>query len=203
MTGFPNVSLKVQVNRFNHSLTFSLKEKSFYRNGTSSIDDGILFFLALGNETVNKNSRKVFSCFQLNSNQFVDKVVPDAVVLVAVDVVVVVDAEPAEHRDLGPAPRLLPLTRLVNHLMDNIHPDARIFIIKAAAHYALRSMFSSVMPCVYCSLQMLCRHRSRRGDRDDGGSETRGGRVPGPGIMRPLRGSAPPDIRLRLQARLL
>ena len=51
---------------------------------------------------------------------------PDAVVLVAVDVVVVVDAQPAQHRDLGPAPRLLPLTRLVDHLMDNIHPDIRI-----------------------------------------------------------------------------
>ena len=57
--------------------------------------------------------------------QVVDEVVPDAVVLVAVDVVVVVDAQPAQHRDLGPAPRFLPLTRLVDHLMDNIHPDTR------------------------------------------------------------------------------
>ena len=37
-------------------------------------------------------------------------VVPDAVALVAVDVVVVVDAESAQHRDLSPAPRLLSLT---------------------------------------------------------------------------------------------
>ncbi len=50
---------------------------------------------------------------------------PDAVVLAAaVDVVVVVDTEPAQHRDLSPAPWLLPLTRLVNHLVDNIHPDS-------------------------------------------------------------------------------
>ena len=94
------------------------------------MDDGILFFLALTNKNCQQEFKKsVARSFQFQSSslfdltQVVDEVVPDAVVLVAVDVVVVVDAEPAQHRDLSPAPRLLPLTRFVNHLVNNIHPD--------------------------------------------------------------------------------
>ena len=76
---------------------------------------------------------------------------PDAVVLVAVDVVVVVDAEPAQHRDLSPAPRLLPLTRFVNHLMDNIHPHKDCWM---KVKVLLRIMFAIELSCVDCSLQM-------------------------------------------------
>ena len=75
---------------------------------------------------------------------------PDAVALVAVDVVVVVDTEPAQHRDLSPAPRLLPLTRFVNHLMDNIHPDRDWRKVKVL----LRIMLAIELSCVDCSLQM-------------------------------------------------
>ena len=75
---------------------------------------------------------------------------PDAVVLVAVDVVVVVDAESAQHRYLSPAPSwLLPLTRFVNHLMDNIHPDRDWRKVKV-----LLRMFAIESSCVDCSLQM-------------------------------------------------
>ena len=123
------------------------------------MDDGILFFLALTNKNCQQEFKKsVARGFQFQSSslfdltQFVDEVVgPDAVVLVAVDVVVVVDAEPAQHRDLSPAPsRLLPLTRFVNHLMDNIHPDRdwmKVIVL-------LRIMFAMELPCVDCSLQM-------------------------------------------------
>ena len=82
---------------------------------------------------------------------------PDAVALVAVDVVVVVDAEPAQDRDLSPAPRLLPLTRFVNHLMDNIHPDGGQGLYKRDWRMKVKvllRMFAIEMSCVDCSLQM-------------------------------------------------
>ena len=120
------------------------------------MDDGILFFLALTNKNCQQEFKKsVARSFQFQSSslfdltQVVDEVVPDAVVLVAVDVVVVVDAESAQHRDLCPAPRLLPLTGFVNHLMDNIHPDRDCMKVKV-----LLRMLAIELSCVDCSLQM-------------------------------------------------